>query len=127
MKSIADLLKAVITNKKEVVVGTVDLSFIEELEKIKSDGAKLHDEIKEEINAFVKKIKADRNPMLNVLERRQKDAFKKILIAAGIPESEHEKDYSINKNTGEITRIDSEIDPVLKEAFARGDNTFRTQ
>jgi hypothetical protein len=57
-----------------------------------------------------------------VLERRHKDEFKKILVAAGIPESEHEKEYSVNKETGEVTRIDSEIDPRLKAAFEKSDN-----
>jgi hypothetical protein len=75
-----------------------------------------------EAAAFLEKLKADRLPMIKVLERRHDEAIKKVLVAAGIPESEHEKEYSVNKDTGDIVRIDTEIDPRLKAAFEKSDN-----
>jgi hypothetical protein len=112
-------------DKKEVVVGKVDASYIERYEKIKVEHDAMHDAIKDEIKAFIDKKAEEHKPMCNVNKRREQDLFKEILIAGGIPESEHEKEYSVNKDTGEICRIDMQIDPRLKEAFEQGEKTFK--
>jgi hypothetical protein len=125
MKALADLIQSIVMDKKEVVVGTVDLSLVAKWDKIQVEHDKAHEEIKTQIDAFIEKLKAEHKPLCKVYKRRELDVMKEILIAAGIPESEHEREYSVNKLTGEVARIDMEIDPRLKEAFMSGENPFK--
>lgn len=117
MKSfIGDLLKAALTEEKKTEVGKVDIGLAFELIDVKVAHEASHDEIKTRIEAFIKELQKEHEPICKKLKDKENAIWEEIYDELEIPADQRDKNYAIDKTTGVVARIDTELNPIFKDA-----------
>lgn len=117
MKSfIGDILKAALTEEKKTEVGKVDIGLAFKLTDNQMAHDLAHENIKNQVEAFIAKLQKEHEPVCKQFNDQNDAIWKEIYEAAGIPEDQRDKKYAINHKTGVVARIDTELNPIFKDA-----------
>lgn len=111
MDIVKHLLDAILTKKVEVA--TVDVSLSKELERLNDEHDAMHKEMQNKIDAYVAELKEQHKPICKEQKQKIQAVWERIYDAAGFTGDEREQPYSINHETGVLSR--KEIDPIFKK------------
>lgn len=117
MKSfIGDILKAALTEEKKTEVGKVDIAFAMDLLDLQVAHERSHDDIKVKVEEFIKALQKEHEPVCKKMAEKEKGIWEDIYDELLIPEDQRDKKYAIDKTTGIVARIDTELNPIFKDA-----------
>lgn len=106
--NIEKLLQSVLTKEKKERVGKVDMTLANEIKENKKKFLMAKAEVEEKINAAVKQLRDEFEPIMEKLDAEKTDIWEKIYDELKVAEGDRGKRYSIDAASGIVTLITTE-------------------